>query len=58
MKQLLEEVREMLHLVTQAAYFYRKQDYIKGNMYTIRLTRHGEIFFNYAEEKGFNESRR
>ncbi len=56
MKQLLEEVREMLHLVTQAAYFYRKQDYIKGNMYTIRLTRHGEIFFNYAEEKGFNES--
>ena len=55
MVRLLEETREMLHLVTQAVYFYRKQDYIKGNMYTMGLTRHGGQFFDYAEETGFNE---
>lgn len=56
MERLLEEVKEMLHLVTQAVYFYRKQNYIKGNAYTMRLTRHGEQFFDYAGEAGFNES--
>ena len=55
MIRLLEEAREMLHLVTQAVYFYRKQDYIKGNMYTMGLTRHGGQFFDCAEETGFNE---
>ena len=55
MKRLLEEAREMLRLVTQAVYFYRKQNYIKGNMYTMGLTRHGGQFFDYAEETGFNE---
>ena len=56
MKRLLEEVKEMVHLVTQAVYFFRKQNYIKGNIYTVRLVKHGDNFFNYAEETGFNES--
>ncbi len=56
MNRLLEELKEMVHLVTQAVYFYRKQNYIKGNIYTVRLIKHGDIFFNYAEETGFNES--
>ena len=53
---ILEEVNKMLHLVTQAVYFYKKQNYIKGNIYTTGLTRHGEKFFNYAEETGFDWS--
>jgi len=56
MKRLLEEVREILHLVTQAVYFYRKQDYIKGNIYTVKLIKHGESFFYYTEKIGFGES--
>lgn len=55
MKRLFEEVREMLHVVTQAVYFYRKQNYIKGNIYTVELIQHGEYFFNYAGEAEFNE---
>jgi len=42
---ILEEVNKMLHLVTQAVYFYKKQNYIKGNIYTTSLTRCGENFF-------------
>jgi len=53
---ILEEVNKMLHLVTQAVYFYKKQNYIKGNIYTTSLTRCGENFFNYAEETGFDWS--
>ncbi len=56
MNRLLEEVKKMVHLVTQAVYFYRKQNYIKGNIYTVGLIKHGDSFFNYAEETGFNES--
>ena len=56
MKKLLEETREMVYLTTQSVYFYRKQNYIKGNMYTIKLTKHGNKFFDYAGGIGFNES--
>jgi len=56
MKQLFEETRELIHLVTQAIYFYKKQNYIKGNTYTMGLIRHGEKFFNYAGQMGFSES--
>lgn len=56
MKQLFEETRELIHLITQAIYFYKKQNYIKGNTYTMSLIMHGEKFFNYAEQMGFSES--
>ena len=52
MKQLLEEARELLHFVTCAVYFYRKQNYIEGNAFNIRLIKQGEQFFDYAEEIG------
>lgn len=44
MKILIEEVKEIIHLATQAVYFYRKQNYIKGNMYTMKLIKHGQHF--------------
>ena len=56
MEKLLEEVKKMLHLVTQAVYFYKKQNYIKGNSCTTSITIHGEKFFSYAKELGFDES--
>lgn len=55
MKILIEEVKEIIHLATQAVYFYRKQNYIKGNMYTMKLIKHGQHFFDYAEKNGFFE---
>lgn len=55
MKILFEEVKKMLHLVTQATYFYRKQNYIKGNVYAVEFVKCGEYFFDYIIKIGFNE---
>ena len=56
MKKLLEEIREIIHFVTQAVYYYRKQNYAKAHMAAMAVINIGEQYFNDAENIGFDES--
>lgn len=56
MKKLLEDIREISHFVTQAVYFYRKQNYAKGHMSSTAVIQRMEKYFHDAEEAGFMES--
>lgn len=56
MKNLLEEIAEIIHFATQAIYFYRKQNYVKGYMSARSIINYGEKYFDDAEEAGFIES--
>lgn len=56
MKKLLEEIREIIHFVTQAVYYYRKQNYAKAHMAAMAVINIGEQYFNDAKSIGFDES--
>ena len=56
MKKLLEEIREIIHFVTQAVYYYRQQNYAKAHMAAMAVINIGEQYFNDAENIGFDES--
>lgn len=56
MRKLLEDIREISHFVTQAVYFYRKQNYAKGHMLSTTVVNRVEKYFYDAEEAGFTES--
>lgn len=42
MKKLLEEIREIIHFVTQAVYYYRQQNYAKAHMAAMAVINIGE----------------
>jgi len=56
MKRLVEEIRDITHSVTQAVYFYRKQNYARGHMSAMAVINNIEKYFNDAETLGFTES--
>lgn len=56
MRKLLEDIREISHFVTQAVYFYRKQNYAKGYELSAVVVDRVEKYVADAEEVGFMES--
>lgn len=56
MKKLLEEIREMIHFVTEVVYYYRKQNFAKGHTLGMSVINIGEQYFSDAAEAGFNDS--
>ena len=56
MQNLLEEIREMIKLVTETIYYYRKQNHAKGHQYSGYVINSGDSYFEDAVKAGFDES--
>ncbi len=56
MQKLLEEVREMIKLVTETIYYYRKQNHAKGHQYSTYVINSGDRYFENAVKACFDNS--
>lgn len=56
MEELMELVRELLHAVTGAVFYFRRQNYAKGYHYSKCIIQLGEAYFEKAVAVGFQDS--
>ena len=56
MEELLEQMREIANAVTEAVFYFRKQNHARAYQISSRINKLGETFFENAVQAGFSES--
>lgn len=56
MEELMEQVCGMIHAVTEAVFYFRRQNHAKGYQKSNLVTRLGEAYFEKAVQVGFQDS--
>ena len=56
MQTLINEIKELIHYVSEGVYYYRQQNYAKAHQYSTTVTSLGEAYFTDALKVGFQDS--
>ena len=56
MQTLINEIKELIHYVSEGVYYYRQQNYAKAHQYSTTVTGLGEAYFTDALKVGFQDS--
>ena len=48
MQTLINEIKELIHYVSEGVYYYRQQNYAKAHQYSTTVTGLGEAYFTDA----------